>query len=84
MVDLFWLASNLLFLKEKIKKFFLSIIYTLIKNNHKSKVNNLIISKSGNTLETISNVNIYVKNNDKNIIITQNKTKLSYGSLQLN
>lgn len=63
------------FLKEKIKKkfFFIDNFTTLIKNNHKSKVNNLIISKSGNTLETISNVNIYVKNNDKNIIITQNK-----------
>ena len=63
------------FLKEKIKKKFLFIdnFTPLIKNNHKSKVNNLIISKSGNTLETISNVNIYVKNNDKNIIITQNK-----------
>ena len=64
------------FLKEKIKKkfFFIDNFTPLIKNNHKSKVNNLIISKSGNTLETISNVNIYVKNNDKNIIITQNKT----------
>ena len=62
------------FLKEKIKKFFFIDNFTpLIKDNHKSKVNNLIISKSGNTLETISNVNIYVKNNDKNIIITQNK-----------
>ena len=57
------------FLKKKIKKkfFFIDNLTPLIKNNHKSKVNNLIISKSGNTLETISNVNIYVKNNDKNI-----------------
>ena len=63
------------FLKEKIKKkfFFIDNFTPLIKDNHKSKLNNLIISKSGNTLETISNVNIYVKNNDKNIIITQNK-----------
>ena len=63
------------FLKEKIKKkfFFIDNFTPLLKNNHKSKVNNLIISKSGNTLETISNVNIYVKNKDKNIIITQNK-----------
>ena len=63
------------FLKKKIKKkfFFIDNLTPLIKNNHKSKVNNLIISKSGNTLETISNVNIYVKNNDKNIIITENK-----------
>ncbi len=63
------------FLKEKIKKkfFFIDNFTPLIKNNHKSKVNNLIISKSGNTLETLSNVNVYVKKNDKNIIITENK-----------
>ena len=63
------------FLKEKIKKkfFFIDNFTPLIKDNHKSKVNNLIISKSGNTLETISNANIYVKNNDKNIFITENK-----------
>jgi glucose-6-phosphate isomerase len=34
---------------------------------------NLIISKSGNTLETIANVNIFVKKKDKNIFITENK-----------
>ena len=63
------------FLEEKIKKkfFFIDNIIPSIKNNYKSKINNLIISKSGNTLETVSNVNIYVKNNDKNIIITENK-----------
>ena len=63
------------FLEEKIKKkfFFIDNITPSIKNNYKSKINNLIISKSGNTLETASNVNIYVKNNDKNIIITENK-----------
>ena len=63
------------FLEEKIKKkfFFIDNITPSIKNNYKSKINNLIISKSGNTLETVSNVNIYVKNNDKNIIITENK-----------
>ena len=63
------------FLEEKIKKkfFFIDDITPSIKNNYKSKINNLIISKSGNTLETVSNVNIYVKNNDKNIIITENK-----------
>ena len=33
---------------------------------------NLIISKSGNTLETIANVNTLVKNKDQNIIITEN------------
>jgi glucose-6-phosphate isomerase len=33
----------------------------------------LIVSKSGNTLETISNVNIFIKKKDKNIFITENK-----------
>ena len=33
----------------------------------------MIISKSGNTLETISNANIFIKKQDKNIFITENK-----------
>ena len=33
----------------------------------------MIISKSGNTLETISNANIFIKKKDKNIFITENK-----------
>ena len=37
---------------------------------------NLIISKSGNTLETISNTNVLIKKTEKNIFITENK-KLS-------
>ena len=65
------------FLKNKIKK------NLLFYNNLKSKVNffdkkkkylNLIISKSGNTLETISNSNIIIKSKEKNIFITENKT----------
>ena len=32
---------------------------------------NLIISKSGNTLETIANANTLIKNKEKNIIITE-------------
>ena len=63
------------FLKDKIKKNF------FFHNNLQSKINvinkknnclNLIISKSGNTLETISNSNIIIKNQDKNIFITEN------------
>ncbi len=62
------------FLKDKIKKKFLFIDNLISKKKKiKSKKNNLIISKSGNTLETISNVNIFVKKNDKNIFITENK-----------
>ena len=34
---------------------------------------NIVVSKSGNTLETISNVNILIKKKDKNIFITENK-----------
>ena len=33
----------------------------------------MIISKSGNTLETITNANILIKGREKNIIITENK-----------
>ena len=33
----------------------------------------MIISKSGNTIETIVNSNILIKNTDKNIFITENK-----------
>ena len=42
-------------------------------NKKESKILNIIVSKSGNTLETISNSNILINNNDKNIFITENK-----------
>ncbi len=65
------------FLKDKIKKNF----YFLdnFENNKieeikkKNKVN-LIISKSGNTLETIANSNVIINKNTKNIFITETKT----------
>ena len=63
------------FLKHKIKKnfFFFSNLENKLnlKKNKKNTVN-LVISKSGNTLETIINSNILIKNNSKNIIITEN------------
>ena len=62
------------FLKHKIKKNF-SFVDNLqaTLDLHKKKKNiNLIISKSGNTLETISNSNILI-NNKKNIFIIENK-----------
>ena len=34
---------------------------------------NVIVSKSGNTLETITNANILINKKDENIIITENK-----------
>ena len=69
------------FLRPKLKKEF-KFINNLetVKIQKKNKKNlNLIISKSGNTIETISNSNILIKKNDKNIFITENKT--SYLSL---
>ena len=43
-----------------------------IKQNNKKNIN-LIISKSGNTLETISNSNILINRKQKNIFLTENK-----------
>ena len=63
------------FLNHKIKKNFFFI--DNLENESdlvKSKKNfvNLIISKSGNTLETIANTNILIKKNNKNIFIIEN------------
>ena len=65
------------FLNHKIKKKF--EFYNNLKSKNitksKNKKVNLIISKSGNTLETISNFNLILKNQkkNKNVIITENK-----------
>tara|TARA_B100000886_G_scaffold251224_1_gene177276 strand:- start:1821 stop:2972 length:1152 start_codon:yes stop_codon:yes gene_type:complete len=62
------------FLKHKIKKnfiFFDNLEAKRIKDNTKHL--NLIVSKSGNTLETIVNSNIFINKLDKNIFITENK-----------
>ena len=63
------------FLKHKIKKNFTFInnLSPVKKISKRKKYLNLIVSKSGNTIETIVNSNIYVKKNDKNIFITENK-----------
>jgi len=63
------------FLKKKIKKNFKFVDNLNIYKNKKSKINfnNLIISKSGNTIETIANANILIKKNDKNLFITEKK-----------
>ena len=62
------------FLKHKIKKkiSFLNNLRVEQKQSKKKHLN-LIISKSGNTLETIVNSNILIKKSDKNIFITENK-----------
>ena len=63
------------FLKYKIKKKFLFVdnLQAIQKVDKKNKFVNLIISKSGNTTETIVNANILIKKKDKNIFITENK-----------
>ena len=64
------------FLKKKIKKK-LTFVNNLNSNAdyfHDKNINlNLIISKSGNTLETIVNSNTLIKSKESNIIITENK-----------
>ena len=63
------------FLRDKVKtNFFFLDNLNIKQNRNKKKITNIIISKSGNTLETISNVNIFVKKFEKNIFITENKT----------
>ena len=69
------------FLKKKIKKKFIFVDNLNAFKNKKAKknLNNLIISKSGNTTETIVNANILIKKRDKNLFITEKKK--SYLSL---
>ena len=68
------------FLKDKIKKKFLFYdnLKPSIKKNEKKKFINLIVSKSGNTIETIVNFNILIKKKDRNIFITENKKSYLY------
>ena len=69
------------FLKKKIKKKFIFVdnLNALENKKEKKNLNNLIISKSGNTTETIVNANILIKKKDKNLFITEKKE--SYLSL---
>ena len=64
------------FLKPKIRKK-ITFVNNLNSNadyfDNKNINLNLIISKSGNTLETIANANTLVSKKDKNIIITEAK-----------
>ena len=63
------------FLEKKVKKkfSFLDNLQANKERNEKKKITNLIVSKSGNTIETIVNSNIFIKKNHKNIFITENK-----------
>ncbi|MDC3119375.1 glucose-6-phosphate isomerase [Candidatus Pelagibacter sp.] len=63
------------FLKYKIKKnfFFVNNLQAKQKKKSNKLYNNLIISKSGNTIETIVNSNVLIKKKEKNLLITENK-----------
>ena len=73
------LGAKAIFSSLKIKKKIifvdnLNLSYDFNKKNYF----NLIISKSGNTLETIANSKILLSKNDKNIIITEKKNSYLY------
>ena len=63
------------FLRHKIKKnlLFLDNLTLENKKTESKRYLNLIVSKSGNTLETIVNSSIFINKRDKNIFITENK-----------
>ena len=68
------------FLEHKIKKkfFFFSNLQNLKISKSKKKRLNIVISKSGNTLETVSNLNQILTKQKKNnnLIITENKKNI--------
>ena len=68
------------FLGKKIKKKFSFIdnLQTITKTNTKKKITNLIVSKSGNTIETIINTNLLLKKKQKSIFITENNKSYLY------
>jgi len=68
------------FLGKKIKKNFSFIdnLQSNTKTNNKKKITNLIISKSGNTIETIINTNLFIKKKHNNIFITENNKNYLY------
>ena len=63
------------FLKHKIKKnfFFIDNLQSKFIKYPKKNYINLVVSKSGNTLETISNSNIIIKKKHNTYFITENK-----------
>ncbi len=68
------------FLNHKIKKkfFFYNNLQNLKITKSNKKRLNIIISKSGNTLETLSNLNLILtkQKRNKNLIITENKNNI--------
>jgi len=70
------------FLKHKVKKkffFFNNLQSRKINKNNKKNIN-LVVSKSGNTLETISNLNLLLQkqNKNKNIFICEKKNNFLF------
>ena len=79
-VDLIGMGGSILgakaiysFLKPKKKFNFIDNFSNFSPKKNDEKNINLIISKSGNTLETISNTNVLINKKKKNIFITENK-----------
>ena len=68
------------FLGKKIKKNFSFVdnLKSITKTNNETKITNLVISKSGNTIETIINTNLFLKKKHNNIFITENKKSYLY------
>ena len=62
------------FLEHKIKKkfYFIDNLNPSLKRD-KKKYLNIVVSKSGNTIETITNLNVLLRKKEKNIFITENK-----------
>ena len=71
-------------LKYKISKkfYFVDNLQNEIEFDQKKSYLNLIISKSGNTLETISNLNVFIKKRDQNIFLTENKKSYIFSLAQ--
>jgi glucose-6-phosphate isomerase len=61
------------FLKPKKKFNFIDNFSNFSFKQNDSKNINLVISKSGNTMETISNLSVFINKSNKNIFITENK-----------
>ena len=62
------------FLRHKIKKKFIFIDNLKSAQKKETKTfTNIVVSKSGNTIETIVNANLLIKKSDQNIFITENK-----------
>ena len=63
------------FFKDIVKKDFVFIDNLTQKklNTKNNRSVNLVVSKSGNTIETVVNSNIYIRRKDANIFVTENK-----------